>query len=291
MSSLRRILSRWPAAPSSLLLLFPGDAAASRPAASRRAKTGPQDDHVKAAEAAVMLAAHRRAHDLDGDLSAPRTARRLHVPRLHLAGGARRGQRGPAPTDGSPPPRRSPPRHTTCCGSTSPLPARLDADLTPHGEDPGRREGRPVPPSVLPRRRDDRVPGRRRSLRHLDRLLQGAGPGVWQPAPAGDGPGLARLPQAGGRRRSGRARRHDPLDERGVRRRLQRGRATSGPPPRPPHGGPDRDRAVLPPTIGRGYRLAVCDVLDAEPLGLLPTTRMFARIDAAVLTSSSRPSG
>ena len=38
-------------------------------------------------------------------------------------------------------------------------------------------------------------------------------------------------------------------------------------------------------TISAAYRLAVCDVLDAEPLGLLPTTRMFARIDAAVLTS------
>jgi hypothetical protein len=33
------------------------------------------------------------------------------------------------------------------------------------------------------------------------------------------------------------------------------------------------------------YRAAVCDVLDAEPMGLLPTTRLFARIDAAVLTS------
>lgn len=33
------------------------------------------------------------------------------------------------------------------------------------------------------------------------------------------------------------------------------------------------------------YRNAVCDMLDAEPLGLLPTTRLFARIDAAVATS------
>ena len=39
------------------------------------------------------------------------------------------------------------------------------------------------------------------------------------------------------------------------------------------------------PTISAAYRLAVCDVLDDEPLGLLPTTRMFARIDAAILTS------
>ena len=38
-------------------------------------------------------------------------------------------------------------------------------------------------------------------------------------------------------------------------------------------------------TISAAYRLAVCDVLAAEPLGLLPTTRMFARMDAAVLTS------
>lgn len=38
-------------------------------------------------------------------------------------------------------------------------------------------------------------------------------------------------------------------------------------------------------TISAAYRLATCDVLDAQPLGLLPTTRMFARIDAAVLTS------
>ncbi|HET6968935.1 MAG TPA: vanadium-dependent haloperoxidase, partial [Ornithinibacter sp.] len=33
------------------------------------------------------------------------------------------------------------------------------------------------------------------------------------------------------------------------------------------------------------YRNAVCDLLDAEPLGLLPTTRLFARIDAAVATT------
>lgn len=33
------------------------------------------------------------------------------------------------------------------------------------------------------------------------------------------------------------------------------------------------------------YRNAVCDVLDAEPLGLLPTTRLFARIDAAVASA------
>jgi hypothetical protein len=39
------------------------------------------------------------------------------------------------------------------------------------------------------------------------------------------------------------------------------------------------------PTISAAYRLAVCDVLDAEPLGLLPTTRLFARMDASVLTS------
>lgn len=37
--------------------------------------------------------------------------------------------------------------------------------------------------------------------------------------------------------------------------------------------------------VNPAYRTAVCDVLDAEPLGLLPTTRLFARIDAAVLTS------
>ena len=27
------------------------------------------------------------------------------------------------------------------------------------------------------------------------------------------------------------------------------------------------------------YRVALCDLLDREPMGLLPTTRMFARID------------
>lgn len=37
--------------------------------------------------------------------------------------------------------------------------------------------------------------------------------------------------------------------------------------------------------VNPAYRTAVCDVLDAEPMGLLPTTRLFARIDAAVLTS------
>jgi hypothetical protein len=33
------------------------------------------------------------------------------------------------------------------------------------------------------------------------------------------------------------------------------------------------------------YRNATCDLLDAEPLGLLPTTRLFAQIDAAVATT------
>ena len=33
------------------------------------------------------------------------------------------------------------------------------------------------------------------------------------------------------------------------------------------------------------YRVATCDLLDAEPLGLLPTTRLFAQIDAAVATA------
>jgi hypothetical protein len=33
------------------------------------------------------------------------------------------------------------------------------------------------------------------------------------------------------------------------------------------------------------YRTALCDLLEAEPLGLLPTTRLFARIDAAVANS------
>ena len=33
---------------------------------------------------------------------------------------------------------------------------------------------------------------------------------------------------------------------------------------------------------GATYRNAVCDLLDAEPMGLLATTRLFARIDAAV---------
>lgn len=37
--------------------------------------------------------------------------------------------------------------------------------------------------------------------------------------------------------------------------------------------------------VNGAYRLAVCEVLDGEPMGLLPTTRMFARMDAAVLTS------
>ena len=39
------------------------------------------------------------------------------------------------------------------------------------------------------------------------------------------------------------------------------------------------------PNVNIAYRLAVCDLLDAEPMGLVPTTRMFARIDAAVITS------
>ena len=33
------------------------------------------------------------------------------------------------------------------------------------------------------------------------------------------------------------------------------------------------------------YRVALCDLLTSEPMGLLPTTRMFARIDAAVANS------
>jgi hypothetical protein len=36
------------------------------------------------------------------------------------------------------------------------------------------------------------------------------------------------------------------------------------------------------------YRTALCDLLASEPLGLLPTTRLFARIDAAVVTTFIR---
>jgi hypothetical protein len=36
------------------------------------------------------------------------------------------------------------------------------------------------------------------------------------------------------------------------------------------------------------YRTAVCNLLQAEPLGLLPTTRLFARIDAAVANTFIR---
>jgi hypothetical protein len=36
------------------------------------------------------------------------------------------------------------------------------------------------------------------------------------------------------------------------------------------------------------YRTAVCDLLTSEPLGLLPTTRLFARIDAAVANTFIR---
>lgn len=39
------------------------------------------------------------------------------------------------------------------------------------------------------------------------------------------------------------------------------------------------------PTISAAYRLAVCDLLADKPLGLLPTTRLFARMDASILTS------
>lgn len=37
--------------------------------------------------------------------------------------------------------------------------------------------------------------------------------------------------------------------------------------------------------VNIAYRNAVCELLEGAPMGLLPTTRMFARIDAAVLTS------
>ena len=37
--------------------------------------------------------------------------------------------------------------------------------------------------------------------------------------------------------------------------------------------------------VNIAYRNATCDLLTEEPMGLLPTTRLFARIDAAVLTS------
>jgi hypothetical protein len=39
------------------------------------------------------------------------------------------------------------------------------------------------------------------------------------------------------------------------------------------------------PTPVLTYRMALCDLLDGEPMGLLPTTRMFARIDAAAANS------
>ena len=52
---------------------------------------------------------------------------------------------------------------------------------------------------------------------------------------------------------------------------------------------PDRDQTAIAVFFSANpmpmYRNALCDVLDAEPLGLLPTTRLFARIDAAIATT------
>ena len=47
----------------------------------------------------------------------------------------------------------------------------------------------------------------------------------------------------------------------------------------------NRSRTILLGQPGPMYRAAVCSLLEAEPMGLLPTTRLFARIDAAVANS------
>ena len=146
------------------------------------------------------LAAHRRADDLDRDRSAPGPARRLDVPDLHLARRPRRRERGPAPGPG----RRHGRRRDR--GPRRPVGVLPDVQGQPRrrpgrddGPRPGRLEGRRRGRDRgSRRRRDDRVEDRRRALRHLRRLPQGARPGGLA-APHGrhHGTGLARLPQAG----------------------------------------------------------------------------------------------
>ena len=52
-----------------------------------------------------------------------------------------------------------------------------------------------------------------------------------------------------------------------------------------PDQGADGHRAVLLGQPGPVYRDAVCTLLENEPMGLLPTTRFFARVDAAMAMS------
>ena len=110
--------------------------------------------------------------------------------------------------------------------------------------------------------------------------------GVWQPPPTGMAPAVARLRGPRRRRATGGRRRPRPDHERGLRRGLRGGAharvrspGPTGPPSRRPIALFFGGNPVL------TYRNALCDLLDAEPLGLLPTTRLLARIDAAVANS------
>ena len=136
-------------------------------------------------------------------------------------------------------------------------------------------------------RPDDRLARRRRPRRHHGRLRQGPRPGRLAARDRrGDGHRLARLPRPGRRRPARRARRSRPARQRGVRRRTTRRSGRSAPSTAAVR---TAEQTAIAQFFSRNpvleYRDALCRYLESEPLGLLPTTRLFARIDAAQVTA------
>ena len=236
---------------------------------ARAAATGDQPTTSRPPRRPWTVATHRRPHDLDRDCAAPAPSRRIDVPRLHVPGGVRRRERGPAPTTGRRDrggghrgPRRAG-RSTSRrpdAPSTPTSPRRWRASRTVKTSDPGCASARRPPPRLHRGRADDGTSTRPGPLQGRPAWASGS---PLAPATGVHGAGLARLPQAGRGRRAGRARRPRPADEPRLRHRLQRGGRPRLRDVHHAHAGADRHRAVLqrcrPSTCGlppRGLRRA-----------------------------------
>ena len=223
------------------------------------------------------LAAHRDPHHLRR--ARHRAAPRCALPVVHLPRGPRRGARGPAARRATRRPRPSPRPPTTCCWEYFPAVRRRPRRRPGRQprQRPGRRQGGRRGRHRRRRgRRDDRLPGGRRSRRRLDRLHEDRRPGRLagrQAGPAGwplpwlgfVDPVVDVAPVA--------PRRTRPDRQRGVRHGL-RGGQRIGSVDRPGRPVGPRQTAIARFFNGNPvsnsvalYRNALCDYLDAEPLG------------------------
>ena len=221
-----------------------------------------------------------------GSAPAPRRA----LPGLHLARGPRRGTRGaaarhPRRRRGGGPgrPRRAPRVLPAVRRGARRRPGRQPrAGAGRRKEDAGVAIGAAAADAMIASRVDD---GRNDPSIVYTKT---AALGIWQAA-AGrrDGAALARLRRPGRRRRARRPRRPRPAHQ---RRRTPRTTRRSG---RSGRSRLDDAHPAEQTAIAEFFAAnPIAHVpqrpvrpLDAEPMGLLPTTRLFARIDAAVATA------